>query len=530
MSDPAPDSKRHARYHRQRACVIGLLVACLALLVTAFTQSDRLVLYDAPLVVRHAGKDLLVCEERTVLEQDPTTAVRDLASPGEAIRRLVGKVVAAQAQGDALYLALPTGLSVYDAKLARTAFVPLPSLPPKTKPDPATTVLELLALRELDGQLRVVARTEKGLVTGRLAQGKLAFGTPTTDLASNTIRAVELVRVGGRAWAAWIATVDADTSRFGCARLDGDALVDVRQHDVGGLVSDFAVFDGAPGESATFVLNRRSADMTRLAVTPFDPAADLAPRAIDYEESAWPRGPVLGLAAIATADRADIVLARMGSLERIHAPTPRQTSAWAGPEHLAGIGSAGRLTAFILIAFLVACSILVVIAGMGLLRDRPPRLEMVPPFRLAADSPPAPLWLRGSSFALDMILVLPALVALGEHLSGTSDFQELSLLTGRYPLHAHLLFCAIYLPYDLGCELLFGGSVGKLLFGLRVVDPAGNPPSRYQVLVRSAAKVVDTALLLGVLPMLVTPLHQRFGDIWADTLVVTSEAEDEEDF
>lgn len=80
--------------------------------------------------------------------------------------------------------------------------------------------------------------------------------------------------------------------------------------------------------------------------------------------------------------------------------------------------------------------------------------------------------------------------------------------------------------YEVACEGIAGTSVGKLVLGYRVVTTDLRPCTPLKALMRSLAYYVD-ALFFGVVAynaMSSSPLNQRLGDKWADTVVVKSAA------
>ncbi|MGI5241023.1 RDD family protein [Dactylosporangium sp. CA-139066] len=72
-------------------------------------------------------------------------------------------------------------------------------------------------------------------------------------------------------------------------------------------------------------------------------------------------------------------------------------------------------------------------------------------------------------------------------------------------------------------EGMFGWTIGKLITGIRVVDPVrGRPPGLGRALVRTALRLIDGILgyLLGFLVVLGSRNRRRLGDMAAGTLVV----------
>lgn len=79
-----------------------------------------------------------------------------------------------------------------------------------------------------------------------------------------------------------------------------------------------------------------------------------------------------------------------------------------------------------------------------------------------------------------------------------------------------------FLLYSSICEGLHGSTAGKYLLGLVVLRDDGQPATYVQAVGRSFAFIIDGmfAGLVGYLSMKDSPLDQRLGDKWADTIVV----------
>lgn len=108
-------------------------------------------------------------------------------------------------------------------------------------------------------------------------------------------------------------------------------------------------------------------------------------------------------------------------------------------------------------------------------------------------------------------------------------FMGLNFLSTYYP-HASntiallillliVLPCVLYFPV---CEFFFNGqSIGKALRHTRVISADGARPTIGQLLMRCVLLFVDLGIsFIGILPILLTDRHQRFGDMAAGTMVI----------
>ena len=89
---------------------------------------------------------------------------------------------------------------------------------------------------------------------------------------------------------------------------------------------------------------------------------------------------------------------------------------------------------------------------------------------------------------------------------------------------AVLLTLLITWSYFIGLEWLWQGqTIGKRMYGLRVIGEDGSPARFTAVLIRNLARVVDflpSFYGLGLLIVIVSPRSQRLGDLAAGTYVV----------
>lgn len=115
----------------------------------------------------------------------------------------------------------------------------------------------------------------------------------------------------------------------------------------------------------------------------------------------------------------------------------------------------------------------------------------------------------------DNLVAIIAAVGLTSAVSGASDVVRACVFVGSY------------LAYYFLSEGLLSGTPGKLIFGLRVRRPSGEPCTWLQVAIRTVLRVVEVnPVLLGALPagiaILVTKKRQRIGDLLAGTVVVST--------
>lgn len=94
--------------------------------------------------------------------------------------------------------------------------------------------------------------------------------------------------------------------------------------------------------------------------------------------------------------------------------------------------------------------------------------------------------------------------------------------SGRHLLWPGLIAIAYYVLL----EGIAGGTIGKFVTGIRVVNQDGTKLRWSGAVVRNVARVVDAfpyglPYLVGAISVWASPTRQRLGDRWADTVVVT---------
>ncbi len=136
----------------------------------------------------------------------------------------------------------------------------------------------------------------------------------------------------------------------------------------------------------------------------------------------------------------------------------------------------------------------------------------------------APLGVRFVAGLVDLAPIL-AVTAIVHPANSTNP------LSGLDTKSLQILFGLAALAYELhtlAAELICGQSLGKMAFGLRVVDPEGKPSGAGAIVVRNLLRIVDVFMVLPLLMVLVSPLRQRVGDILAGTVVIARDGEMDE--
>jgi uncharacterized RDD family membrane protein YckC len=87
---------------------------------------------------------------------------------------------------------------------------------------------------------------------------------------------------------------------------------------------------------------------------------------------------------------------------------------------------------------------------------------------------------------------------------------------------------SVYILHVMICELIWNRSLGKVLFGLRVVSYDGSRVTAERTLLRNILRLVDMLFFAPLLLIFLTPMRQRVGDLAARTIVVY-EADGDED-
>jgi uncharacterized RDD family membrane protein YckC len=134
--------------------------------------------------------------------------------------------------------------------------------------------------------------------------------------------------------------------------------------------------------------------------------------------------------------------------------------------------------------------------------DSPEKLELAPlGVRFAAGLVDLfPIWLT-----IFFLQPLAAKNALGDNLT-IEKLVALAMLASLF--------------HPMISEMLCGQSLGKMVFGLRVVGSDGNAASLQGLFVRNLLRLFDVALIAPLLLIIASPLRQRLGDMAGSTVVI----------
>ncbi len=136
-----------------------------------------------------------------------------------------------------------------------------------------------------------------------------------------------------------------------------------------------------------------------------------------------------------------------------------------------------------------------------------PRFGNVPLYLLA----------RLLAFGIDVLALGIAIAAFGFHAFERGFLTLAGRTEGGFAALAGASF-ALALLFAFLCEALFGATLGKAIFGLRVRRSNGGHAGVARIFVRYLLRPIDL-LLVGPILALVTPRHQRIGDFAGGTVV-----------
>jgi uncharacterized RDD family membrane protein YckC len=124
-----------------------------------------------------------------------------------------------------------------------------------------------------------------------------------------------------------------------------------------------------------------------------------------------------------------------------------------------------------------------------------------------------------------IVLLMMGLSAIGIVVGSLFTFDYGSAVAATLVALVALL---VIFGYPIFMEVRFGATVGKLLFGLRVVTVEGGPIRFRHAAIRAFLQLVDVWLIpigvVGVLAMLLSPQSQRLGDLAAGTVILREQS------
>lgn len=104
----------------------------------------------------------------------------------------------------------------------------------------------------------------------------------------------------------------------------------------------------------------------------------------------------------------------------------------------------------------------------------------------------------------------------GQIVNQGQDVTYNSSLTGL-PGLIYFIFVSLYFIL---LEWLVGGTIGKMIFGLKVTNEAGQKISLMQSIIRNLLRLIDGIFFLGLILIATNDKKQRLGDKVAHTLVI----------
>jgi uncharacterized RDD family membrane protein YckC len=130
----------------------------------------------------------------------------------------------------------------------------------------------------------------------------------------------------------------------------------------------------------------------------------------------------------------------------------------------------------------------------------------------------APMWRRVPAALIDLLPCVVTTAWVFTRFDGTTE--EFRNAPERVYLPIYLGLMAYLVHVTIG-EIWLGKSIGKWLFGLRVVGINAEPVTPGRIVLRNVLRSVELTLLLPALLPFMSPLRQRLGDMAARTTVVT---------
>jgi len=142
-------------------------------------------------------------------------------------------------------------------------------------------------------------------------------------------------------------------------------------------------------------------------------------------------------------------------------------------------------------------------------------------YRLAGAGSRLAAFVVDFSLQIILCLILAVIVLFGIYDYRMANLVDLEAIEGPALAFLIISFFLIYFCYFIFCEMTMNGqSVGKKIFGLRVIRDNGQPVELSQSLVRNLFKAVLDVIYIGLFFIMFSPKHKRIGDIVAGTVVI----------
>lgn len=120
---------------------------------------------------------------------------------------------------------------------------------------------------------------------------------------------------------------------------------------------------------------------------------------------------------------------------------------------------------------------------------------------------------RGLANIIDQILIILPLVAIASLTKTGSDNSEIYITAGGLLFFIYLIIA----------EAAWGQTLGKRLFGIKVMMQDGGNCTVLGAILRNVFRIIDMIFggyLLAIIVMMITPKRQRIGDLIAKTVVI----------
>lgn len=129
----------------------------------------------------------------------------------------------------------------------------------------------------------------------------------------------------------------------------------------------------------------------------------------------------------------------------------------------------------------------------------------------------APLLNRLAAGAIDAAPLLVVVYAVA-----TGDRAPTFAINAHGATRLLVMGVLVYLAHTTVAEVMCGQTIGKIILGLQVVTATSGVPTLKSLLLRNGLRVIDL-LTFPLLLIVVSPLHQRLGDLAAGTVVVVKD-------